>query len=432
MTLTPQALFDFIAACPTPYHTAAEVSARLEAAGFTCLREEDPWDLTPGRGYYTTRGGASVLAFRAPAPGEFEGFSILSPHGDSPCFLLKGNPEMRVEGRYTKLNTEVYGGTILSRWLDRPLSLAGVLTLREGDGVCTVLTDVSRDLLVIPSLAIHMDREANQGRKLDPQKETLPLLSLGEARALELAAQAAGVDPAQVLAFDLRLYAREKGTCFGAEQEFMAAPRLDDLECVFAALTAFLETESPAARCPVLALFDKEEVGSLAPHAADSTFLSDVLGRVLRSSRKSHCYSAGADEEDLGRCLRRSFMLSADNAHAVHPNYPEKADPTNRCYLGGGVVLKHGARYATDARSAGVFRLICEKAGVPVQEYYNHSSIPGGGTLGQISGRQVSIPTADIGAAQLAMHSPLETAAVADLEALCRAMGAFLETAVLS
>lgn len=427
MTLTPASLFEFIAACPTPYHTAAAVSARLEAAGYAFLPEEAPWDLTPGEKYYTTRGGASVLAFRAPAPGEFEGFTILSPHGDSPCFLVKGSPEMRVEGRYTKLNTEVYGGTILSRWLDRPLSVAGVLTLREGDALRTVLTDIPRDLLMIPSLAIHMDREANQGRKLDPQKDTLPLLSLGEAKVLDLAAEAAGVDPAAVLAYDLRLYARQQGTLYGAENEFMAAPRLDDLECVFAAVEAFLAADVPASRCPVLALFDKEEVGSLAPHAADSTFLADGLGRVLRSTRKSSCYSAGADEEGRLRALRRSFMLSADNAHAVHPNYPEKADPTNRCYLGGGVVLKHGARYATDARSAGLFRLVCQKAGVPVQEFYNHSAIPGGGTLGQISGRQVSIPTADIGAAQLAMHSPVETAAAADLSHLGSAMKAVLE-----
>lgn len=418
-------LFDFIQSSPTAMHAVETARTMLLAAGFAELPEAGPWETEPGGNYFTTRAMSSLIAFRLPGDG-FGAFSVIAPHGDSPCFKVKGNPEMRVEGRYTRLNTEVYGGTVLHNWVDRPLSVAGRLVLRTKTGARAVLTDIDRDLVMIPSLAIHMDREANQGRRLDPQKDTLPLLGGSEADLLTLAAGSAGARKEDVLSYDLYCYARERGTVYGAEEEFLAAPRLDDLECAFSALTAFLQA-GPSQNCPVLVLFDNEEIGSRTRQGADSSFLSDVLGRIWRAANATNCYS-GAAEDGLIRAVQGGFLLSADNAHAVHPNYPEKADPSSRCYLNGGVCVKHGPRYATDGVTAGVFRAICETAGVPTQEFYNHSAVQGGGTLGVISGSHASFPTVDIGLAQLAMHSPYETGGAKDLGQMVKAMRAFYET----
>lgn len=408
-------LFDFIQSSPTALHTTNTVRVMLLHAGFTELPETGPWHLEAGKGYFASRGGASVIAFRFPKK-EFRGFSIAAPHGDSPAFKVKGSPEMRVEDHYAKLNTEVYGGTTLNLWLDRPLSAAGRLVVRTEDGVRSVLTDIGRDLLMIPSLAIHMNRDANNGGKPDPQKDTLPLLGGSEADLLALAAESAGVEKKDILAHDLYLYHRMRGRVYGAGEEFIAAPKLDDLECAFSAITAFLASENPE-NCTVCAIFDNEETGSMTRHAANSTFLSDVLARI--------CLSVGKDEQQRQAAIQNGMLLSADNAHAVHPNYPEKADPTSRCYMNKGVVVKHSTRYATDGLTAAVFHRICERAGVPTQDFYNHSSNPGGGTLGLISGAHVSIPTVDIGLAQLAMHSPYESAGREDLRHMVNAMKAF-------
>lgn len=408
-------LFDFIQSSPTALHTVQTVRAMLLQAGFTELFETEPWQLAPGQGYFTTRSGGSVIAFRYPKA-DFRAFSIAAPHGDSPAFKVKGSPEMKVEDHYAKLNTEVYGGMALNLWLDRPLSVAGRLAVRTEEGIRSVLTDISRDLLVIPSLAIHMNREANQGAKTDPQKDTLPLLGGSEADLLALAAERAGVKKEDILAHDLYLYHRARGTVYGAGREFIAAPKLDDLECAFSAITAFLQSRNQE-HCTVCAIFDNEETGSMTRHAAGSTFLSDVLDRI--------CAAAGKDGQQRQRAIQSGMLLSADNAHAVHPNYPEKADPTSRCYMNKGVVVKHSTRYATDSLTAAAFKRVCEKAGVPTQDFYNHSSNPGGGTLGLISGSHVSIPTVDIGLAQLAMHSPYETAGREDLPHMTAAMTAF-------
>ncbi len=413
-------LFDFIRCCPTASHTAATVRAMLVQAGFCELLETDPWQLEPGGKYFVTRGLSALIAFQVPRR-DFRAFSVVAPHGDSPCFKIKESPELRVEGRYTKLNTEVYGGTPLNLWTDRPLSVAGRLAVATEEGVKGVLVDLARDLLLIPGVAIHMNRTVNEGQKLDPQKDTLPLLGGAEADLKKLVAEAAGTAPEAILSWDLYLYSREPGRVFGAQGEFIAATRLDDLECVFAGTKAFLAAENPE-NVTVLALFDNEEIGSLTRQGADSPFLMDVLERVS--------LSCGKDREGLLRAIAGGFMLSADNAHAVHPDSPEKSDPTNRCYLNGGVVVKHSPRYATDALTAGVFQRICQRAGVPVQVYYNNSTIPGGGTLGNLSGSHVSLPTVDIGLPQLSMHSPLETAGARDLEHMVRAMEAFYGTAL--
>lgn len=413
-------LFDFIQCSPTASHTAATVRAMLVQAGFTQLLESQPWDLQPGGRYYTTRGMSSLIAFQVPKA-DFHGFSVIAPHGDSPCFKVKESPELRVDGQYTKLNTEVYGGMQLALWTDRPLSVAGRLAVRTENGVKGVLCDIRRDLLLIPGVAIHMNRGVNEGVKLDPQKDTLPLLGGSQAELKKLVAENAGVAPEDILSWDLYLYSRAQGTVFGAEKEFIAAPRLDDLECVFAAAKAFLAGENRE-NVTVLSLFDNEETGSLTRQGADSPFLSEVLERISLSCGKSR-------EEHL-RAIASGFMLSADNAHAVHPDSPEKSDPTNRCYLNGGVVVKHSPRYASDALTAGLFQRICQKAGVPVQVYYNNSKIPGGGTLGNLSGSHVALPTVDIGLAQLSMHSPFETAGAKDLDYMVWAMQAFYESVI--
>ena len=413
-------LFDFIQCSPTASHTAATVRAMLVQAGFTQLLESQPWDLQPGGRYYTTRGMSSLIAFQVPKA-DFHGFSVVAPHGDSPCFKVKESPELRVDGQYTKLNTEVYGGMQLALWTDRPLSVAGRLAVRTENGVKGVLCDIRRDLLLIPGVAIHMNRGVNEGVKLDPQKDTLPLLGGSQADLKKLVAENAGVAPEDILSWDLYLYSRAQGTVFGAEKEFIAAPRLDDLECVFAAAKAFLAGENRE-NVTVLSLFDNEETGSLTRQGADSPFLSEVLERISLSCGKSR-------EEHL-RAIASGFMLSADNAHAVHPDSPEKSDPTNRCYLNGGVVVKHSPRYASDALTAGLFQRICQKAGVPVQVYYNNSKIPGGGTLGNLSGSHVALPTVDIGLAQLSMHSPYETAGAKDLDYMVWAMQAFYESVI--
>ena len=413
-------LFDFIQCSPTASHTAATVRAMLVQAGFTQLLESQPWDLQPGGRYYTTRGMSSLIAFQVPKA-DFHGFSVIAPHGDSPCFKVKESPELRVDGQYTKLNTEVYGGMQLALWTDRPLSVAGRLAVRTETGVKGVLCDIRRDLLLIPGVAIHMNRGVNEGVKLDPQKDTLPLLGGSQADLKKLVAENAGVAPEDILSWDLYLYSRAQGTVFGGEKEFIAAPRLDDLECVFAAAKAFLAGENRE-NVTVLSLFDNEETGSLTRQGADSPFLSEVLERISLSCGKSR-------EEHL-RAIASGFMLSADNAHAVHPDSPEKSDPTNRCYLNGGVVVKHSPRYASDALTAGLFQRICQKAGVPVQVYYNNSKIPGGGTLGNLSGSHVALPTVDIGLAQLSMHSPYETAGAKDLDYMVWAMQAFYESVI--
>ena len=415
-----QQLFDLLQCSPTASHTAATVRAMLVQAGFTQLLESQPWDLQPGGRYYTTRGMSSLIAFQVPKA-DFHGFSVIAPHGDSPCFKVKESPELRVDGQYTKLNTEVYGGMQLALWTDRPLSVAGRLAVRTENGVKGVLCDIRRDLLLIPGVAIHMNRGVNEGVKLDPQKDTLPLLGGSQADLKKLVAENAGVAPEDILSWDLYLYSRAQGTVFGAEKEFIAAPRLDDLECVFAAAKAFLAGENRE-NVTVLSLFDNEETGSLTRQGADSPFLSEVLERISLSCGKSR-------EEHL-RAIASGFMLSADNAHAVHPDSPEKSDPTTRCYLNGGVVVKHSPRYASDALTAGLFQRICQKAGVPVQVYYNNSKIPGGGTLGNLSGSHVALPTVDIGLAQLSMHSPYETAGAKDLDYMVWAMQAFYESVI--
>ena len=409
-----QNLIEFLDASHSVYHAAAFLASRLESAGYVRLSEADSWDLVPGGRYYLVRGGTAVLAFRIPNT-EPKGFMLSASHSDRPTFKVKENGE--VCGTYTKLLVERYGGMLIAPWLDRPLSIAGRVTVETEEGIETRLVDIDKDLLLIPNVAIHMNREVNDGYKWNPAVDTLPLVGSKEAagKLQALLEQEAG---GKILGHDLFLYPRQKSTVWGVADEFISSTVLDDLECAWGCTQGFLRAEATAS-VPVLCVFDSEEVGSGSVQGAASMLLPDVLRRI--------CEVCGWNADTL---LAQSFMVSADNAHAVHPNHPELADPTNAPVMGKRIVLKHNANlmYCTDGVSGAVFRKVCAKAEVPVQTYHNRADIPGGSTLGRISLGKVSVLTADIGLPQLAMHSSYETAAVADVAALEDAMTAFYGT----
>ena len=407
-------LLEFLDASPSRYHAAANLCGELEAAGYTRLQEGENRPMVPGGKYFVTRGGSALLAFRIPRA-DFTGFMISASHSDAPTFRLKENAEMSGPEGYVRLNTERYGGMLCAPWLDRPLTVAGRALVRDGDGVQARLVYVDKDLLMIPNVAIHMNRNANDGFKYDPKCDMVPLMGIGlEKGAFRAAvARAAGCAPEDLLSTDLCLCLRQKSVVWGAEDQFISAPRLDDLQCAWACFRGFLDAEDSAS-VPVYALMDNEEIGSRTKQGAGGTFLIDWMKRV--------CDAVGRERLSA---IANSFLVSADNAHAVHPNHPEYADPTHRPVMNGGVVIKHGVRYTTGGVACAVFASLCEKAGVPVQHFANRSDLAGGGTLGLIANTHVSINAVDIGAAQLAMHSCYETAGVKDTDYLIRAMTAF-------
>ena len=425
MTESVKGLLAFLKSSPTCFHTVETIRERLLAEGYTPLEEGKPWQLTGGGRYFVTRNQSSILSFRIPQ-GAFTGFQIVASHCDSPTFKIKENPEKEVKKAYIQLNAEKYGGMIFTSWMDRPLSIAGRVMVRDGDGkIASRLIAVDRDMVLIPNVAIHMNRQVNDGYKFDPQVDMLPLYGDGAStgRFREEIAQAAGVSSDDVLGSDLFLYNRMAGTVWGAGGEYLSAPRLDDLECAYTSLEAFLQAGESAA-VPVYAVFDNEEVGSGTKQGAASTFLLDTLRRL--------CLSMGKGEEGYYTSLASSFMVSADNAHALHPNHPEYADPTNPVYMNKGIVVKSNAnqKYTTDAVSAAVFKEICRRAGVPFQTFVNRSDMAGGSTLGNISNSQVSLNTVDIGLAQLSMHSSYETAGTLDVDYMIQALTAYYGTAV--
>ncbi len=412
-----QELFEFIKECPTAYHTVGSVSGHLQKEGYTKLQEGEEWNLQAGGKYFVTRNGSSLIAFRIPE--RVDRFMITASHGESPAFKVKPDPEM-TDGYSVKLNTEKYGGMIYHSWMDRPLSVAGRIVVKTDNGMETYLVDVERDLLLIPSLAIHMERSSNEGLTLNPQKDLLPLFGDESAKGgfWKLIAETAGVAEDKILGSDLFLYCRTPGTTWGNQEEFISAPRLDDLQCVFGTLQGFLQGDSEGS-LPVYCVFDNEEVGSGTKQGAKSTFLYDTLHGI--------CEAWGMSEREYRKAVAGGFMLSADNGHALHPNYPEKADPTHRPKLNGGLLLKYNAnqKYTTDGVSEGLVRYLCEKEEIPLQKYVNRSDIPGGSTLGNLSGEKVSINTADVGLAQLSMHSAYETAGAKDTDYLIRAIAGF-------
>lgn len=422
-------LLDFIGKSPSCFHVIANISSRLQSAGFQELDERAEWMLQAGGKYYVIRNESSVIAFAVPE-GSVKGFHMVASHSDSPSFKVKERPEKETEKQYVVLNTEKYGGMILSTWLDRPLSVAGRIAVKnkaanvdgnsDAAGITTMLVDVDKDLCVIPNLAIHMNRDANKGMEYNPQVDMLPLFAGCSAEdetkswLLDEVARAADVETEDILGHDLFLYVRDKGHILGRTGEFIMSPKLDDLQCVYASVEG-LVTSAPGEYISLCAVFDNEEVGSGSRQGADSTFLEDVMARVCDSLPEANV--EGSRLHLLKRLVADSFLISADNAHAVHPNHPEKADPTNRPYLNGGVVIKFhgGQKYTTDAVSAARMKELCHRAGVPWQTYNNRSDILGGSTLGNISTAHVSVSSVDIGLPQLAMHSAVETAGIKDL-----------------
>lgn len=419
-----QELFSFIESSPTAFHAVETMKQMLDAEGYQQLLESRAWELQTGGKYYVMRNGTSLLAFRIPKR-EFTGFQVMAGHSDSPTFRIKENPEMETEGAYVKLNVEKYGGMLCSPWFDRPLSVAGRLIVKTDTGIVSRLVKVDRDLLLIPSLAIHMNRKANEEQKYNVQKDMLPLYAMADAKGSfqKIVADAAGVEVTDILGSDLFLYNRVKGTVWGAEREFISSGRLDDLQCVFGSLKGFLAAEEGTS-IPMHCVFDNEEVGSSTKQGAASTFLQDTLLRI--------CESLGKTPAQYRQLLASSFMISADNAHAVHPNYGEKSCPTNRPVLNGGIVIKYSAnqKYTTDGVSAALFRMICQKADVPYQVFLNRSDMIGGSTLGNLSANQVPVNCVDIGLPQLAMHSPYETAGAKDTAYLVHVAKVFYECSV--
>ena len=421
-------LMSFLDASPNAWFAAANMARELEEAGFSRLEESGEWKLEPGRGYYVTRNGSALIAFRLPEGGLPAGYNILASHADSPCFRVKTEPEVVTPEGLVKLNIEGYGGMLASTWFDRPLTVAGRAAVRTGNGVETRLVYVDRDLLIIPSLAIHMNRKANENASYNLQEDMLPLLadaSYAPGGLMRLVADAAGADADDVLDCDLMLCTRDRAVSLGMNGEFIASGRLDDLQCAYASLTGLLEAR-PSGSAAVHCVFDNEEVGSGTKQGAASGFLSDTLRRVNAA--------LGGGETDFLRAAASSFMVSADNAHAVHPNHPEKADPTNRPRLNGGIVVKFSAnqKYTTDALSAAIFRELCRRAGVPTQTFHNRSDTAGGSTLGNISSSQLAVCCVDVGLPQLAMHSAYETAGARDTAFLAAAARQLFSSAISS
>lgn len=405
-----EALRTFLDGAHSFYHSTAHLTRELDEASYTRLNESAEWSLVPGGKYYVNRGGSSILAFRVPQSPV--GYMMSATHIDHPTFRLKVNGELT--GAYTRTTTERYGGLILAPWMDRPLSIAGQAMVETENGIQTRLVDIDRDLALIPNVAIHINRSINENTNLNIAVDMIPLLGGADGKGKlekELEAAAGG----KILGADLYLYVRQRSSVWGLSNEFISAPGLDNLLCVWACHQGFLQASSSNS-IPVMAVFDSEETGSNSRQGADSTMLATILARISRC--------LGLDHD---RMLANSMLVSADMAHALHPNHPELADPANAPVMNGGVVMKFNAakNYVTTGLSAALFRKICAKADVPLQVFHNRADIRGGSTLGYISMNHVSVPSVDIGLAQLAMHSSYETAGVKDPFYLEKAMTTF-------
>ena len=414
-------LFDFIEKSPSAFHAVKTVSDSLKAGGYCEFFENRPWSIEYGGKYFVKRNDSSIIAFRVPEEVPV-GFMIMSAHSDSPTYKLKDNT-MTASAGYARFNVERYGGMIACSWMDRPLSIAGRVTVRKDGRIVSGLVDAKRDICLIPGVAIHMDRTVNDGKKFDPNIDMLPLAGIGDADIDGIIAELAGCDKQDILSKDMFLYPRERGCEWGMNNEFISSPRLDDLQCVFGCMKGFISAGASRAM-PVLAVFDNEEVGSGTKQGADSTFLDDTLLRV--------CEALNISSGEYRAKLANSFMVSADNAHAVHPNHPEYADRNDRPMINGGIVIKHNAnqKYTTDSVSSAVFSELCSANGVKVQHFTNRGNIAGGSTLGNISNAHVSLNTVDIGLPQLAMHSCYETAGSEDTGYLIKAAEAFFSASL--
>ncbi|RUP02285.1 MAG: M18 family aminopeptidase [Mycobacterium sp.] len=413
MVATASGLGEFIDASPSPFHACATAAARLIDAGYTELSEVDRWPDQPGR-YFTVRAG-SLIAWCAPA--SLMPFRIVGAHTDSPNLRVKQHPDRSVAG-WKVVALEPYGGAWLNSWLDRDLGISGRLSVRDGSGVSHRLVRIDEPILRVPQLAIHL-AEDRKSVTLDPQRHLNAVWGVGDASFVRYVAEQAGVDPDEVLSADLMTHDLTPSTVVGADGSLLSAPRLDNQASCYAGLEALL-AQTPDAFCPVLVLFDHEEVGSTSDHGAQSNLLSTVLERIV--------LAAGGNREDFLRLLPASMLASADMAHATHPNYPERHEPGHQIAVNAGPVLKvhPNLRYATDGRTAAAFAVACEQAGVPLQRYEHRADLPCGSTIGPMASAQTGIPTVDVGAAQLAMHSARELMGAHDVGAYAAALQAFL------
>lgn len=428
---------DFAEKNPTPFHVIDAIKEEALMHKAVLLRENKQWDIKPGKTYITKRNGSSAIMWRVPKK-RVTGFNIVAVHTDSPALKLKGMKSEISDGPYLKLNVECYGGLLMSTWFDRPLSLAGRVLVKEGKGIQEKLINIDRDLLIIPSVAIHMNRDANKGINYNPQIDLLPLMGLvseggkssknkTESKLEEIIAHTAGTDPKSILSCDLFVYNRTPGTIWGSDKEFFSVQHIDDLQCSYGAFRGFMDAklDDNQTSMPMLVLFDNEEVGSGTKQGADSTFLKDVIENI------SEALNMG--KQELNAVVAGSLMISADNAHAVHPNHPEHHDPQNRPVINKGIVIKYAANqhYTTDGVSAALFKEICNISNVPFQEYYNRSDSPGGSTLGNIVTAHLGLNAVDIGLPQLAMHSCYETAGVKDTAFLAKALKTFFSKTIV-
>ena len=413
-------LFQFIEKSPTAFHTVENIRQALEEKGFKRLYEGTKWSGLRGGKFYVIRNQSSIIAFKVPED-DVNGFMIAATHSDSPCFKIKENPSF-ADGSYTKLSVERYGGMINSTWLDRPLSVAGRVVYKAEDTVKSTLIDFEEPIAIIPNVAIHLNRNANENTTLNAATDLVPVISLGDNADSfkDCVADLAGVSKDNILSSDLFVYNTDKGVEYS---DFISAPRLDDLQCVFASLESFIAADNNIS-IPVLAVFDNEEVGSSTKQGADSDFLGAVLLKLSSS--------IGMDSADFCDLTARSFMLSCDNGHAVHPNHPELTDKQNAVKMGEGVVIKYNAnqKYCTDAVSSSLVKVLCNRADVPYQAYANRSDIAGGSTLGNIANTHLSLLTADIGLAQLSMHSAFETAGKDDTLYMTKLLSEFFSSSL--
>jgi aspartyl aminopeptidase len=427
--LFAQELIDFIYQCASPFHVVATVKNTLQRNGFEELSLTQSWKLEKGKKYYVTKNDSSIFAFFLGNKNLPEiGIKMIATHSDSPCFKIKPCPEIIEGKKYLKLNTEVYGGPILTTWLDRPLSLAGRVILRSDDLLYpnSALVNFNRPLLTIPNLAIHLNREVNEGLALNKQKDMLPLIGIvndtfeKEGYLVNLLANELQISTEDILDFDLYLYESEKGCLIGANNEMISSSKLDDLAMVHAGLQALINS-SKKDSTQMLCIFDNEEVGSSTKQGAGSPVLSNILQRINGVM--------GYTPEDYFKILYKSFMISADMAHALHPNLVEKHDPILHPVLNGGPVIKYHAnqKYTTDSDSGAIFESICKKANVPYQKFANRSDMTGGSTLGNVSVSQLDIRTVDIGNPMLAMHSVRELGGVLDHSYVLKAFTTFYD-----
>ena len=407
-------MLDFIYDSPSAFNAIENFCDKLDENGYQRISEKDHFELKKGGKYYVTRNGSSIIAFNIGTKLNKPQFKIVASHSDCPSFKLKPNTILN-DKKYTRLNTEIYGGPILSTWFDRPLSLAGRLIVREDGMIKTRTFNLDEDFCMIPSVAIHMNPEANKGYKNNPQVDMLPLVNLDEEfDLLAYLKEKSGMD---VINYDLYLYPRMKGYIW-SNKELFSSFHIDNLECAYTSFEAFKDTFEDDA-INVLAIFDNEEVGSLTRQGADSDFMYQILNRISDSLNLNYY-----------ELIANSMLISADNAHSVHPNHNELADPSNRPYMNKGIVIKYNANqsYTSDALSASIFSSILDDNKIPYQYFTNRSDARGGSTLGNISNSHASLVSVDIGLAQIAMHSCFETAGVKDIEYMIDGLKAFYKT----